>query len=330
MRTQGLLRPSPFQNASAVIENQLIVWSGWQPLEGCWRGARVPRLPGLYRIRCTAHDRANDTLSYIGQTGDGRMTLMHRLGMLRGVYGDEMPYRDPHTAAPALWAMRHKDRCDFEVSTSVIEDSTPWRKGVEAIAIALYRQQHGRSPAANFGRMPTGYRMSSSNNARLVASGKRLRGGTAVELDASHAPSLVPSGTLAGDVAADVWCGLRWSQWRALTSALNHFRSHARVAGVYRLRRSGFAQLLYIGQGWVLARLASHCRKTLDARSLQGHVFGTASQLECSWVLNDSWLAHQRLEVENDLIAAHVLRTGLVPPAQFIGSTPLMTVPTEV
>src|ERR1043166_8492915 len=30
------------------------------------------------------------------------MTLRARLGMLRGIYGPVMPYRDPHTAGPAL------------------------------------------------------------------------------------------------------------------------------------------------------------------------------------------------------------------------------------
>jgi hypothetical protein len=41
----------------------------------------------------------------------------------------------------------------------------------------LYRLEAGRSPTANFGRMPAGYRMSTGNNARLVASGRRVRGG---------------------------------------------------------------------------------------------------------------------------------------------------------
>lgn len=61
------------------------------PLNGCWRGSLIPNLPGLYRMR-----RVNrDDLDYIGQTGEGTMTLKKRLGMLRGVYEEEMPYRDP-------------------------------------------------------------------------------------------------------------------------------------------------------------------------------------------------------------------------------------------
>jgi hypothetical protein len=36
-------------------------------------------------------------------------------------------------------------------------------------------------------------------------------------------------------------------------------------------------------------------------------------------VLNAAWYRHQRLELENDLIAAYLLATGEVPPAQFRG-----------
>jgi hypothetical protein len=51
----------------------------------------------------------------------------------------------------------------------------------------------------------------------------------------------------------------------------------------------------------------------------QGIVFGTAQQLEWAWVLNGVWLPHHRLELECDLIGSHLLTTGIVPPAQFIG-----------
>jgi hypothetical protein len=50
----------------------------------------------------------------------------------------------------------------------------------------------------------------------------------------------------------------------------------------------------------------------------QARWFGVPD-LECSWTTNDSWLGHQRLELENDLIAAHVLEHGAPPSAQFLG-----------
>src|SRR5260221_1875155 len=161
-------------------------WSSWQPHEGCWLGDRLPRLPGLYRIRRVGL-RSGD-VDYIGQTG---LTLRERQGMLRGVYGAEkMPYRDPHTAAPALWALRQATGCAFEISVMPYTGPNTMRLGLEAVAVATYRQEYGRSPTIQFGRMPLGFRMSSSNNRRLVAAGKRFRGGMTTETDESHVSSI--------------------------------------------------------------------------------------------------------------------------------------------
>src|SRR5262249_2210442 len=154
----------------------------------------------------------------IGQTGTGTMTLRKRLGMLGGIYRDEMPYRDPHTAGPALWALRHSTGEPFEVSVAIVTGSDPWRKGLEALAISLFRQEHGRSPMVNVGRMPCGYRASSSNNARLVRLGKRFRGGPCAEADSSHAPGIAPVGPLAGDPQSPDWGGHPWSPWFPVTA----------------------------------------------------------------------------------------------------------------
>ncbi len=85
----------------------------------------VPARPGVYRIRRLG---AAD-LDYIGQSGAGALHMRTRLAMLCGVYGAEMPFRDPHTAAPALWALRHATGYDFEVSVALVTGPTPWRKG---------------------------------------------------------------------------------------------------------------------------------------------------------------------------------------------------------
>ena len=66
-------------------------------------------------------------------------------------------------------------------------------------------------------------------------------------------------------------------------------------------------------------RLEAHLAKVRVPADTQGRVFGAAGQLECSWVLNGGWYSHQRLELETDLIAAHVLATGDAPSAQFLG-----------
>ena len=57
-----------------------------------------------------------------------------------------------------------------------VPGTAPVRKALEAAAITLYRVESGRSPVASFGRIPAGYRISSGNNARLPAAGRRYRG----------------------------------------------------------------------------------------------------------------------------------------------------------
>jgi hypothetical protein len=146
-------------------------WSAWRDLRGAGRDRCIPAGPGLYRIRRAGGEPG---LDYIGQTG---RSLRGRLGQLGGVYHTQMPYRDPHTAGPALWALRHRDGCDFEVAVIEVPGTVPQRKALEAAAITLYRLGSGRFPAASFGRMPAGYRISSGNNARLAAAGRRFRGG---------------------------------------------------------------------------------------------------------------------------------------------------------
>jgi len=291
----------------------LFTWSDWQPLEFCWLGAAIPAKPGLYRLRRCGQSQ----LDYIGQTGDGKMTLSKRLGMLRGGYAADMPYRDPHTAAPALWALRHSLACHFEVSVVPIEGSTPWRKGLESLAISLYRQQERQSPTVNFGRIVSGYSMSSANNSKLVLQGKRFRGGLTTQVGPNHLPSLAPVDHLTEDPQAHHWCGHQWSAWQPLASTIQQLSKGQ--SGLYRLRSSGSATLLYIGQGNLKDRLNAHQKKALQPYDAQSEVFATAPALQCSWVHNANWQPHQRLELENDLIASHLLMTETIPPAQFLG-----------
>lgn len=230
-----------------TTSTDLLCWSAWQSLFDGWANPLVPRQPGLYQVR--RHGR--DDLDYIGQTS---RSLRGRIGMLRDVYADAMPFRDPHTAAPALWALRHGSGCEFEVSVAPIDGSTPWRKGTEALAIGLYRQDHGRSPTVEFGRMPIGYRMSSR--------GTRFRGGPSTEPNASHGASIPPVGSLTDDPLAPDWCGHAWSRWVASGEALASIPREA--VGLYRIHGVIAGRLLYVGQGPVRQRVASHLRKVRD------------------------------------------------------------------
>jgi hypothetical protein len=94
-------------------------WTDCVPLRGASTNIQVPAVAGLYRVRRTIGESG---LDYIGQTG---RSLRKRLEELGGLYGPVMPYRDPHTGAPALWALRHRDGCDFEASATEVPGRAP-------------------------------------------------------------------------------------------------------------------------------------------------------------------------------------------------------------
>ena len=281
-------------------------WSGWRDLRGAGRDRRIPAGPGLYRVRRVGQEPG---LDYIGQTG---RSLRGRLGQLGGVYGAQMPYRDPHTAAPALWALRHRDGCEFEVAVVEVPGTAPDRKALEAAAITLYRLGSGLSPAASFGRMPAGYRISSGNNARLAAAGRRYHGGPDPAAMAGPA-SVPPRGLPGADPASAGWMGWAWSPWAPISRA----RGPAPGTGLYRVRSSCHAGLVYVGQGTIAPRLQAHAAKALTAGHRQGPYFPGAA--EASWIALPGLAPVSLLEHENDLIAAHVLATGHAPAAQFLG-----------
>ncbi len=83
---------------------------------------------GLCRFRSVETGR----ILYIGQTG---RSLRGRLGSLRGVYGDVMPYNAPHTAGPALWAHRIDTGETLEVSVAVLEVDNGDRNSLAVEAI---------------------------------------------------------------------------------------------------------------------------------------------------------------------------------------------------
>ena len=279
-----------------------LTWSDWGPLLGSSRRPTTPSGPGLYRVRVTP----GGEVIYIGQTG---RSLRERLGALSTCYRPEMPYRDPHTAAPTLWSLRDRDGIDFEVSTAVIEASKVERLALEALAVSLHRIEHGSSPLANFGGRIPGYRLSSANNASLVAAGKRFRGG--VDPLAEGSVSAQVPGPLEGDVTGADWLGLRWSAWTSIDTAMD-----TTGTGLYRLRTRDADDLLYVGQGRLGARTRAHRAK----RDVVGHRQATwfAADLEASWVELDV-ASRVLLEFENDAIASHLLARGSAPLAQFLG-----------
>lgn len=79
------------------------------------------------------------------------------------------------------------------------------------------------------------------------------------------------------------------------------------------------ARLLYVGQGRILGLLLRQFAKTWDVDHPQGQIFAAEARLECSWVVNGAWHVHHHLKLENDLVAAHILKACEIPAAQFLG-----------
>ena len=275
-------------------------WDPWQDLDAAEARRSVTLGSGLYRVRV----RGAHNLAYVGQTS----SLRSRIGSLTVVYGSEIPYNDPHTAAPCLWVMRTEQSAAFEFSTCLLDGDAPTRKAWECLVVSQHREQFGHSPIANFGRMPNGWVKSSGNNAALKSRGGVRRGyrDDAAQRPLDHACVL----DRVNPVVSDRWAGLDWSPWGALGSAPN-------LTGVYRIRQHAQDRLVYIGQGRILARLRSHQAKAL----VDGHrqSAGFAGHVEASWVGLDSVAGPQLLEVECDLIASHFIREGAAPSVQFLG-----------
>lgn len=278
----------------------MLAWTPWQPLRRSWLDRTLPSSPGLYRIRSFGQAQ----LLYIGQTG---RALHQRLRDLQGVYGPEMPYRDPHTVAPALWALRQLHAAEFEVSVAAVEGTAPHRKAVEAYAISQHREDFGVSPALNFGRMPKGYTMSSQRR-------ERQRGQPTDQDDASHLGSAPPMGPLLAELDGS-WGGHAWSPWTAAGTVASQVPAQA--VGLYRIRSGVTGALLYIGQGRLRDRLTAHVAKAPS--HVQGAIFKLEPELQASWTVIFDSPRHQLLELENDLIASYLLVSGQVPAAQFLG-----------
>ena len=98
-----------------MISKDKIIWSNWFPLFKAGRNKEISSEPGLYKIR----QKSEKKILYIGETGC-KGGLRRRLGMLSHIYKKIMPYRAPHTAGPALWAMIQENKIELETSICIL------------------------------------------------------------------------------------------------------------------------------------------------------------------------------------------------------------------
>ena len=262
-------------------------WSPWYSHCSKER-VRFLREAGLYRIRRIG----NRELDYVGETS----SLRDRINTFRRCLRQkDMPYNDPHTAGPGLWALLQDDGRDSEFSFLCLGPSQAerrFRKGLECLVIWRHRQDVGQSPTLNFGRMPVGW-TKSSGRAKGVR-GYRESGDQRV----SDRVDVISDDS---DPRSNVWHGLTWLGEEMLTSSVQS-------VGVYRASEASGDRLTYIGQSKnVASRIRNHKSNARFSETLRW-----------DWVDTPDLDKTERLELENDLIASHVSTFGEPPLAQFV------------
>ena len=272
-------------------------WSPWISFDANkleWR--MFPKEPGLYRVR----PKNGDFLVYVGETG---RTLRERLSALRkGALSELMPFNDPHTAAPNLWAYRQEEHWNYECSVASFSGSNTKRKTFECLLLWKYRLEKGESTLCNHGRFHKNYTKSTDRS-------KNKRGTRIKEPDynLSWGPS-VPALRLSGDPLDPDWMGLNWSQPTPLkTKQQNILRD---TPAVYKIFDPKNKEISYIGETRKFhARFLSHCRSFCDFDYLISYCEQPTSIKQ-----------YQLHELENDLIAAYYQQTKKPPTHQFQNS----------
>lgn len=252
--------------------------------------------PGLYRV----YHQNRDGLIYIGETGRSARGRVRALA--RGVYNEDMPFRDPHTAAPCLWAVRDRDGPELKVSFTAppkAQDKQE-RKAIEAALIAVTRRVTGKSPTANFGRIIDGYKQSSYRKDAIV--GGRLSENE-TEPNCTDGRRPLPWENV-DDITGTNWMGLDWSEPYRLEDRLDPAFPDE---GVYKIwYQDEVPPLAYIGEtSDFTGRLRRH-ESTFGSEAF----FSVATS-------DDIEAKHKRTEVETDLIGAHYLTTNRPPRSQF-------------
>lgn len=256
----------------------------------------------MYRVRAVN----GNELFYVGQTG---RNLRERLGDLRrNTLKESMPYNDPHTAAPSLWAWRHADGLDFECSAAAVsftEDMVEAKKlrvGFEFYLLWQYRLEFGSSTRCNYGRFHARYMKSKNSKQRFQ--GYRL---DEHEEDNPSGGSSLPPLQSVGEPATLNWMGLPCTDFLALSSTL--LKPIPAVPGVYRIIDLYTSELIYIGESTNLQlRVRDHANKPW-----------TGSRAAISYVqMPGDTVKHQLLEIENDLIAGFYLQHKNIPKFQLM------------
>jgi hypothetical protein len=274
-----------------------LLWSPWVSFSATKEEFRqIPKGPGVYRVRPVN----KDFLMYIGETS---RTVFERLNELRKNLkrADLMPWNDPHTAAPSLWAWNNAEHYEYECSAAPIDATTSGRRGIESFLLYKYRQERRESTLCNFGRFHPRY--CKSRNKKDNLRGKKLADGAPD--NSAGGPSIAPLEVIGKPGASD-WMGLKWTARASLTS--DKVRQVEAGPGLYLLTDAESHDIVYIGQSAQVAkRLVNHSRKTWDGKTLQFSY----------QIIGPSVVPHNLKELENDLLGNYFENYRKTPEFQF-------------
>jgi hypothetical protein len=272
-------------------------WSPWIPFTATREEFRlIPGEPGLYRIRPTG----KDFLMYIGET---RRTVHRRLNELRHTLErkDLMPWSDPLTEAPALWAWRDAEGYEYECSAASLDASQGGRRGMKSFLLYRYRQEYGESTLCNTGRFHPRYRRSTTRK-------EHKRGGRLDENQKDNpagGPGIPPLPVIGRPGDRD-WMGLAWSRRMPLDG--ENVGSVPSLAGLYLLFDGVLDDIIFIGHSADCAgRLRTHAMKLLDEKNILFSVHIGEKPI----------LPHNLNELENDLIGNYFESNRRAPAFQF-------------
>jgi predicted GIY-YIG superfamily endonuclease len=269
-----------------------LTWTPWIRLKaGRNERKTIPKTQGVYRVR--PHNEK--FLVYVGQTTN----LKNRTSSLASnSYKQEMPWNDPHTAAPNLWAWRQEKGWDYEVSVASTPELTRQnREGLECLLLWQYRIEKGESTLCNHGRFHPDY-TKPSNKAQGRKGRKIDPNEPRNPVWGSSHPPLKPWKTY----ASSEWMGLHWTEFTGLKAAP---LAPADV-GLYKIVKLDNPELLYVGETDNLRNRLNQHRRQFSASAF------SYSKLPLQMP------HYQRLEMENDLIGYHYHLTDKSPTYQFI------------
>jgi len=290
--------PIPVDNRACLTPTWCsLPWTPWVPFTADKEEFRlIPKDPGLYRIR----PAGKDFLVYIGET---RRQLHWRLHELRHTLqrGELMPWNEPMTEAPSLWAWQKAEGYSYECSAAPLDASPGGRRGMQSYLLYQYRQEHGESTLCNFGRFHPRYRRSTNRK-------ENQRGG---KLEENHldnpagGPSIQPLPVM-GTPGERYWMGIGWIGKLPLDG--ESVSTVSPGAGLYLLFERDTQELVYIGHSPDCAqRLRSHAMKLLDEKDMLFSYFIEKKPL----------LPHNLKEQENDLIGNYFDTYRKAPRYQF-------------